>query len=42
MFTNRKNLRIISISLNGREIIGRFVFDDDCVEIGTKATQIIL
>ena len=30
------------LSLNGREIIGRFVFDDDCVEIGTKATQIVL
>ena len=30
------------ISLNGWEVIGQFMFDDDFVEIGTKDTQILL
>ena len=35
-------IQVKLLSLNDQEIIGWFVFDDDCVEIGTKATQILL
>ena len=44
LFQSRNRIHNIcgKISLNDREIIGRFVFNGICVEIGTKATQTLL